>query len=87
MDFLIQNGIDPQKCEELCRECKGTSYEYGGIREDYHSFCMNHDHEQTAFDKFLTLNNYYEETYIREQFIEGQNLFAEYQKQQIGEIE
>lgn len=34
------------------------------------------------FDEFLKLNSYYEETFIKDQFILGLNLMAEYQKQQ-----
>jgi hypothetical protein len=28
-DFLITNGLDPQKVESLCKDCKGTLHEYG----------------------------------------------------------
>ena len=39
LEFLIQNGLDPQKVEMLCHDCKGTSYEYGATREDFYQFC------------------------------------------------
>jgi hypothetical protein len=39
LDFLIANGLDPQKVEMLCRNYKGTRFEYGLIREDFWSYC------------------------------------------------
>lgn len=87
IDFLCQNGIDPQRIEMLCKECKGTSWEYSVTREDYWQFCLKHDKEETEFAKFLTLNAFYEARYIEEQFILGADLAAEYKKQCEGDKE
>jgi hypothetical protein len=84
-DFLIHNGLDPQKVEILCRDCKGSSYEYGLTRDDFWSYCQKNDQDGQMWEGFLKLNKYYEDTYIEEQFIIGQNLMAEYKKQCEGE--
>jgi hypothetical protein len=78
LDYLIQNGLDPQRVEALCRDCKGTGYEYSLTRDHYWKYCEKYDHDQTAWNKFLELNTYYETTYKQEQLIEGMNLLAEY---------
>ena len=84
-DLLTMKGIDPQKIEELCRDCKGTSYEYSLTREDYHKYCTRHEGDGDEFERFLTLNRYYEEKFIEEQFIIGNDLFEEYKKEMEGE--
>jgi hypothetical protein len=78
--LLIKNYINPKKIEELCRDCKGTSYEYGQTRNDYWSFCSKFERDDDAFDKFLQLNQHYEKTYIEDEFIKGMDLMAEYKK-------
>ena len=49
-DRLIEHGIDPQRIEELCKDCKGTTYEYGITREDYWSFYVKNDKTEDDFE-------------------------------------
>lgn len=57
---MIQNGLHPQKLESLCKDCKGSLFEYGQVIEVYHSYCLKHDSEGDTFEKFLKLNDWYE---------------------------
>jgi hypothetical protein len=41
---------------------------------------MAHEKDETAFDRFLKLNEYYEVTYVKQQFIIGADLWAENKK-------
>ena len=86
-DKLLRHCIDPQRIKELCRDCRGTSYEYGVTREDYHLYCTKHETDYRAFDSFLNLNDEYEKKYVEEQFIIGFDLAAEYKKKIEGECE
>jgi hypothetical protein len=57
-DFLIQNGLDPQKVEMLCRDCKGSSYEYGLTRDDFWNYCQKNDEDGQMWEGFLKLNKF-----------------------------
>ena len=64
----------------LCRDCKGSSYEYGLTRDDFYKYCQKNDEDGEMWEAFLGLNKFYEDTYIQDQFIIGQDLMAEYKK-------
>jgi hypothetical protein len=83
-DLLTEKGYDPQKVESLCRDCKGTLYEYGETREDYFQYCLKHDASGDQFNEFLRLNDYYEKSYVEEQFIKGERLWDKFKETEDG---
>jgi hypothetical protein len=46
--------------EIICKDCKGTSYEYGETREDYFAFCQKQKDSEQLFEASLKLNKHYE---------------------------
>ena len=74
------HGYDSQRIEELSYDCQGTSFEYHRTLEDYERFCQVHDQDQTFFNQFLALNDFYEQRWVQEEFIKALDLMRQYQK-------
>lgn len=50
----------------LCRDCKGSSYEYSLTRDDFHKYWLKNDADGEMWDAFIKLNKFYEDTFIED---------------------
>jgi hypothetical protein len=63
-DVLNLHGFQGQLIEQLCCECRGTSFEYDWARSDYDRYILQHEADSDKFKQFLNLNSFYEGKWI-----------------------